>query len=152
MSFAKRKVNDYVSTWDDEMPWGIDHLEMNAAATRALAMPGGDRGIELGLRAHENIQAVVEHVREWAASGAPPDRMDHIVGVRNQQWSRLTIDLARAEAARKSAEAARNAAAANTAPRGAVKSAPRSKTSLLKRARRRAGRIVRRVQRAVLRD
>ncbi|MFT4221281.1 MAG: polysaccharide pyruvyl transferase family protein [Microbacterium sp.] len=141
VSFARPKVDDYARTWDDEMPWGIDHGGMDAAASRALELPADDRGADLGKRAHENALSAVEHVREWAASGPPPDRAEAIIGVRNEQWSRLTIELARADAARKAAQA----------PAPAAKPALTAKPGLARRLRRRAGRVVRRV-RALLRS
>ncbi|WP_425840698.1 polysaccharide pyruvyl transferase family protein [Microbacterium sp. PA5] len=135
VSFAKRKVDDYVRTWDADMPWRIDHTQMNEAAAQALAMPADDRGQELGRRAHENILSVVEHVKEWAATGGPADRVEEVLAIRNAQWSRMTLEIARAEAARAAAEAA-----------PATPSAPAAPVGFARRVRRRLGRVVRRVR------
>ncbi len=104
VSFAKRKVDDYVRTWDDEMPWGVNHHQMDAAAAKALAMPADDRGKVLGERAHANILGVIEHVTSWAQYGAPADRLERLLDIRNEQWSRMYLEIMRSDAARKAKE------------------------------------------------
>lgn len=112
VSFAKRKVDDYIRTWDEEMPWGIDHLRMGSAAAHALTLEDDGRGAEYGIRAHENIQRVAEHVRAWANTGAPEDRLERILDARNLQWSRMTLEISKVDALRKADEAAKAAAKA----------------------------------------
>lgn len=138
VSFSKRKVDDYIRTWDADMPWGVDHLRMGSAAEHALTMVDDGRGAEYGIRAHENIQRVVEHVRQWAEQGAPSDRLEQIVRARNLQWSRLTLEIARGDARRKADSAAKAAAKAVQATSTPVNRGRR----LIARALRKVARIV----------
>lgn len=148
VSLAKRKLDEYAQTWDPDMPWGVHPRTLGDAASRALAIGAkgtDDRGTVLGARAHENMLAAVAHVNEWVAQGAPANRVDDILSIRNAQWSQLMLENSRADARQRAAEAKEEDARARAAERQARTA---SKTpSLARRVRRRAGAELRRARR-----
>lgn len=92
VSIAKRKLDEYAQTWDPDMPWGVSPAGLDDAlvkAVRAVERGRADVGADLARRAHENMLAAVQHVRDRAATGPAPDRLAQIIAARDLQWQQL---------------------------------------------------------------
>lgn len=92
VSIAKRKLDEYAQTWDPDMPWGVSPAGFDDAlvkAVRAAERGKADVGDDLARRAHENMLAAVQHVRDRAARGATSERLTEIIAARDIQWQQL---------------------------------------------------------------